>query len=419
MASTCYWLAMKLYGLILSIISPFHKKASLLIRGRKESVIRIKSIPKTTPGQKCVWFHFASLGEFEQGRPVLEAIRSSNQKIRIIVTFYSPSGYEIRKNTPLADFVFYLPADTAANARLVVNKLNPDLVIFTKYEYWPFYFRQIQRSGKPLYLISAIFRPQQVFFKWYGGFFRRTLNCVTHFFTQNESSIKLLAKLGLNNASIAGDTRFDRVIELPQNRKELPLVRNFIGNSLSWVAGSTWPEDEKILARLQRENPEWRFIVAPHEIHEGHIREIERIFQNTIRYSLLETSNIENKKVLIIDNIGLLSSLYGYGKIAYIGGGFGSAGIHNTLEAATYGIPVFFGPNYYKFEEAKGLIKENAAFSIHNESELLEISNKMAIEDMRNPAGKNARAFVVKNAGATSLIYQSIKKQLGSDTVCY
>lgn len=372
-----------------------------------------------------IWFHFASLGEFEQGRPVLEAIRLNRPDTRIVITFYSPSGYEIRKNTPLADHVYYLPEDTPANAEAFVRLINPSLAIFTKYEYWPFYFRTLASQGVPLYLISAIFRPNQIFFKAYGGFFRKTLGYVTHFFTQNSDSLHLLAQLGFNNASLAGDTRFDRVVALPQSRQHLPEIESFAKGAPLLVAGSTWPADEALLSDLHTRFPDWKIIIAPHEIHEEHLRAIERQFPESIRFSLLKSETLgpssqpphQPSHVLLIDNIGMLSSLYGYGQIAYVGGGFG-AGIHNTLEAAAYGIPVIFGPNYQKFQEAKDLLANGAGFSIHGIDELITVFENLTGDTSREHAGQIAGRYVRDNAGATTIIlHYLIDKEFRSDAI--
>jgi len=406
-----YLAGIKIYGLLISILSPFNDKAKKWVRGRRGLLARIAK--EVDAEAQSIWFHFASLGEFEQGRPVLEAIRSHHPDIPIVITFYSPSGYEIRKNTPLADHIYYLPEDTPANAKAFIRLINPLLAIFTKYEYWPFYFRALAAQRIPLYLISAIFRPNQIFFKAYGGFFRKTLDCVTHFFTQNEDSLDLLAGLGFTNASLAGDTRFDRVVALPQNRKYIPEIESFAEGAHLLVAGSTWPADEELLSRLHTRFPGWRIIIAPHEIHEEHLRTIEKLFPQAIRFSKSSQSATDHRSrnpdqpspttILIIDNIGMLSSLYGYGQIAYIGGGFG-AGIHNTLEAAAYGIPVIFGPNYQKFQEAKDLLANGGGFSVGNTDELITAFENLTTDSSRERAGQIAGRYVREHAGATTTI---------------
>ena len=406
-----YTLGIRIYSTIIWIFSFFNEKAKLFVTGRKNIFEQITS--KINGSEKHIWFHFASLGEFEQGRPVLEKIKTSHPDKKIVVTFFSPSGYEIRKNYALADGIFYLPIDTRNNAKLFIKAINPELAIFTKYEFWHFYFDELHRQNIPLYIISGIFREKQIFFKWYGAFYRKILSCVTFFFVQNEESEKLLNAIGLNNVAISGDTRFDRVYENVQTPKQLPSIAEFIGNSPAIVCGSTWPEDEKILAELAKKYTDWKFIIAPHEIDENHIENIEKLFSvGCIRFSNLNpiaigsNSSTLNPKpsTLIIDNIGILSSLYRYGKVAYIGGGFG-AGIHNTLEAAAFGLPVFFGPKYDKFQEAKDLIAIGAAKSILNSEELFT-----AFDQLNNDEGASARAkeYVSNKKGATEIILNKI-----------
>ncbi len=423
-----YLAGIKIYGALIWILSLFHDKAQKWVAGRRGLFKRVAD--EVDRDKRSIWFHFASLGEFEQGRSVLEGMRTHRPDKTIVVTFYSPSGYEIRKNTPLADYVYYLPEDTPGNARTFIQLINPELAVFTKYEYWPFYFRTLASNGVPLYLISGIFRPDQIFFKWYGGFFRKTLRCVTHFFTQNEESLVLLANLGITNATLAGDTRFDRVVELPKTRKPIREIESLVAGRLVLVAGSTWPADEELLAHLHEQHPDWALIIAPHEIHEAHISAIEKLFPRSVRFSSIrhQISDIRHQTsdnrqqitghrppttnhqppVLIIDNIGMLSSLYAYGLIAYIGGGFG-AGIHNTLEAATYGIPIIFGPNYHKFQEAKDLIALESAFAVQDKAQLLTVFENLQNNLIREKAGKLAEQYVRKKSGATALVLGHLK----------
>ncbi|WP_343533724.1 glycosyltransferase N-terminal domain-containing protein [Pedobacter sp.] len=401
-----YWLyniSMLIYGLLVRLASLFNAKAKLFVDGRKGIFEHIAA--KVNANERPIWFHFASLGEFEQGRPVLERIKSSKPNEKIIVTFFSPSGYEIRKNYALADGIFYLPLDTIAKANRFVKLVNPKMAIFTKYEFWPNYFKALARQNIPLYIISGIFRPNQIFFKTYGGFYRNVLKCVKHFFVQNEESAMLLKSIGINNVDISGDTRFDRVYENSQTPKHLPLIEKFCGEAPVLIAGSTWPEDEKLLVHLAAKNPNWKLIIAPHEIHEAHINAIADLFPNSLRFSKL---NIEataeiGSQVLIIDNIGMLSSLYQYGKIAYIGGGFG-VGIHNTLEAAAFSLPVIFGPNYQKFQEAKDLIEIGAAKSINNAEELIAAFEYY----LTHESGILAKNYVAHQKGATEMIIKKI-----------
>jgi 3-deoxy-D-manno-octulosonic-acid transferase len=333
-----YNIGLRLYFVAIYIVAFFNKKASQWINGRKDqNLLRINN---------CIWFHFASLGEFEQGRPILEALRALHPDKKIVVSFFSPSGYEIRKNTPLADFVYYLPLDTAANAAQFIKTIQPEMAVFTKYEYWYHYFNELHKHQVPLYIISGIFRPKQIFFKWFGSFSRKTLSFVTHFFLQDEASKLLLQNIGFTNVTVSGDTRFDRVWANAQHHKEIPGIAQFANGKKVFVAGSTWPQDEELLAALPALYPDWKFIFAPHEIGEDRINNLISLLPkgSTIKYSGLiqkeeHSAQHSSSTTLVIDNIGMLSSLYAYGDLAYIGGGFG-AGIHNTLEAAAFGLPV-------------------------------------------------------------------------------
>ncbi|WEK18709.1 MAG: glycosyltransferase N-terminal domain-containing protein [Candidatus Pedobacter colombiensis] len=400
-----YNIAIQLYSLIIRILSPFNTKASFFIKGRQNIFARIeKKIDATTPH---IWFHFASLGEFEQGRPVLEKLKEQYPLKKIIVTFFSPSGYEIRKNYTLAEGVFYLPLDTASNAKRLIEAFNPELAIFTKYEYWYYYFKELHSKNIPLLIISGIFRPNQIFFKVYGSFHRKILTYVSHFFVQNEESIQLLKTINIQNATLSGDTRFDRVAENAAIPKKLTIIEKFCGNAPVLIAGSTWPEDERLIALLCTSNPEWKFIIAPHEIGVHHINEIEGLFPQAIKYSTFATDETSTEhQILIIDNIGMLSALYAYGKVAYIGGGFG-AGIHNTLEAAAFGIPVIFGPKYDKFQEAKDLITLGAAKSINN---INELKSAFAALTASQHQGDIAKQYVTSKTGSTDQILQYLSK---------
>nr|WP_091165761.1 glycosyltransferase N-terminal domain-containing protein [Mucilaginibacter gossypii] len=413
-----YNIGIKLYSLFIRFAALFNNKAKLWVAGRKNPVfVRIES---------SIWFHFASLGEFEQGRPILEAMRNLHPKKKIVVTFFSPSGYEIRKNTSLADYVYYLPLDTARNARRFIDAINPEIVIFTKYEYWFHFFNEANKRNIPLYIVSGIFRPTQVFFKWYGGFNRRILSLVSHFFLQDEASTQLLKGIGITNTSVSGDTRFDRVWANAQNPKVLPLIQQFKNGHKLFIAGSTWPQDENILTKLVSQYPDWKFIFAPHEIPEEKINNLIELLPqgNAITFSQLRTEaeglksgdfinqslTSNNLQSLVIDNIGMLSSLYAYADVAYIGGGFG-VGIHNTLEAAAFGLPVIFGPNYQKFNEAKELIAINAGFSISNETELKDIVDTLVNDEaFYNITRKKVFNYVKENVGATEMIMKYIDK---------
>lgn len=411
-----YDFGLLLYTLFVRIASIKNKKAKKWLDGRKNLFDHITN--SVNLGQKCTWFHFASLGEFEQGRPVLEHLKKLRPESPLIITFFSPSGYEIRKDYPIAAHVFYLPLDTSRNAEHFIRLINPQVAVFTKYEYWYHYFKILKRNDIPLFMISTIFRRNQVFFKWYGNLHRDILNCVTHFFVQNEKSRSLLGEIGFNNATVSGDTRFDRVYEHAQAARRLDLVEAFAAGYRVVIGGSTWPQDEDLLARLALDFPNVKFIVAPHEIQQAKIEGIEQAFPSTVRYSELTQVTKEqvaakaaNEQVLIIDNIGMLSSLYQYGQVAYIGGGFG-AGIHNTLEAAAFGLPVIFGPKYQKFQEAKDLLSAGGGFAISSYSELKATYEDLQAGKNMERAGDAARSYVSRNTGATKIILEKLLASL-------
>lgn len=406
-----YDLGILLYGAILRVIAPFHGKAKRWVDGRKNLLRHIEQTIEV--GQQHIWFHFASLGEFEQGRAVMEQIRVKYPVEKIVVTFFSPSGYEIRKNSPLADYVFYLPEDTARNARRFIQLINPKFVVFTKYEYWYHYFNEVHKRNIRLLMISAIFREDQLFFKSYGGFYKNILRKVSFFFTQNMDSVHMLKWIGITNAGLAGDTRFDRVIELAKQKRSFAMLDAFVSHHKVLVAGSTWPADEEKLATWAAQHPDWKLVLAPHEIHEEHVQRIQRLFPDALRYSLRDhysETELSTRQTLVIDNIGMLSSLYNYADITYIGGGFG-AGIHNTLEAATYGKPIIFGPRYEKFQEAIDLLTLGAAFAIANTTELEQVFGYLSAEDNRKTAGESAANYVQQRAGATQIIMKYIETE--------
>jgi 3-deoxy-D-manno-octulosonic-acid transferase len=400
-----YNLGVRFYFLLIFIASFFNKKAKSWIEGRKNVTYR--------HFEKSAWFHFASLGEFEQGLPVLIAFRNKHPIIPVVVTFFSPSGYEIRKNTPHADAVYYLPLDTASSAGRFIETINPTAVIFTKYEYWYHFFNELNKRKVPLYIISGIFRRGQVFFKWYGGLHRKMLGFVNHFFVQDEDSKALLEQTYITNVSVSGDTRFDRVWANAQNPRSFPLVNEFSLGHKVFIAGSTWPEDEELLVQLIKDNSDWKFIIAPHEIHEEKINKLISILpgNSATRYSKIseQDSSLQNQ-TLIIDNIGMLSSLYQYGRIAYIGGGFG-VGIHNTLEAAAFGLPVIFGPNYQRFKEAQELVSLGLGFSIKDAIELKAVFSLLTTdEDRLQNLRKKVKQYVREHTGATDIIMSYLDK---------
>ncbi|HTN19048.1 MAG TPA: glycosyltransferase N-terminal domain-containing protein [Pelobium sp.] len=404
-----YNIAIKFYYALVLLFSFFNKKARFWIDGRKNWAEKL-SVNSST---KKVWLHFASLGEFEQGKPLLQKIRLAHPEKEIVITFFSPSGYEVRKNSALGDYILYLPLDTAKNAVKFLHLFQPDMAIFNKYEYWYHFYKELHKRDIPVYVTSAIFRPEQIFFKWYGGFNRKILSFVTHFFVQNDESEELLTKIGFRNFTVCGDTRFDSVLDLSKNKKEFPLIEKFKGNAKLIIAGSTWPADEELIVKyIKNSDGGWKVIFAPHEISEDKILNLEKLIgDRCVRYSSLlrgEKQLDPPIKYIIIDNIGMLSSLYSYGEIAYIGGGFG-VGIHNTLEAAAWGLPVVFGKNYQKFQEAKDLVSIGGGFTIANQQELNSIFNRLINEsEFRKEAGEKAKNYVAKNTGATAVIMETI-----------
>ena len=397
-----------LYKLLVTTVSPFNEKAKLFINGRKRILETIEK--QIDSSKKHIWFHFASLGEFEQGRPVLEKIKHNYPEKKIIITFFSPSGYEIRKNYALADGVFYLPLDTKANAEQFIHLINPEVAIFTKYEFWHHYFKTLHQKQIPLVIISGIFRPQQAFFKWYGGFYRNILSYISHFFVQNIESLELLKGLNFSNVSLSGDTRFDRVAENARSPKSLPLIEKFCNISPVFIAGSTWPQDELLLKTLTERltlSHQWKVIIAPHEIDASNIARILKLFPSALTYSQLTPDTIfTDQQILVIDNMGMLSAVYQYASIAYIGGGFGT-GIHNTLEAAAFGLPVIFGPKYDKFQEAKDLLNLGAARSIGTAEDL-----SAAFEQLQKDknTGSRAKKYVADKTGSTAQIVKFLAK---------
>lgn len=400
-----YRCGLSIFYILMKLASLWHPKAKLWVIGRQNWAEKLRS--QIGAIDSSVWFHFASLGEFEQGRPVLEALKKAEPDTKIIISFFSPSGYEIRKEYPLAFAVCYLPLDTARNAAAFIDIIKPKYAVFTKYEFWFYFFRNLHQKGIPLYLISSIFRKNQVFFAWYGHLYRQMLGYVSYFFVQNEESKTLLNNLGITQVAVSGDTRFDRVAEHAKNKKELKEIKQFCGSSKVLVAGSTWPADEELLHSIIENHSDWKFIIAPHEISEANLQGLEKqLAGKTIRYSKLVNNTSTQPSVLIVDTIGLLSSLYAYGTIAYIGGGFGK-GIHNTLEAAAFGLPVIFGPKYQKFQEAKDLIQLKAGFSINTKAELTECFKALQA-DTKNSAGTRAKAYVDGRIGATTKILGKI-----------
>ena len=409
-----YKISIYVYYIAIYIASVFrHKKAVQWINGRKNLFSEIEKKVKTS--HPLAWFHCASLGEFEQGRPLMEEFRKQYPTYKILLTFFSPSGYEVRKNYNGADYIFYLPIDTPANAKHFLALTNPTLVFFIKYEFWFNYIKQIKNNAIPFFVVSSNFRKSQHYFKWYGFWFRKQLKGVSRFFVQNNNSLQLLNNIHITNVTVSGDTRFDRVMALAQNTMKLPLIEKFCDGKDIFIAGSTWEPDEDILIKLiNSEKTKYKFIIAPHMVDKPHIASlVEKIKKgHVVLYSEADPDNVLYAKVLIIDCIGILSNLYRYGKIAYIGGGFGS-GIHNILEAATYGMPVIFGPKYHKFIEAVELIEKGGAYCIHNENEFMQVVIDLITNNKQlREKSAIAREYVQKNIGATQLILKEISRYI-------
>lgn len=394
--------------LLIRIASPFNTKAKQWVCGRKNIFQLIeKAIQKD---DKIAWFHASSLGEFEQGRPVIESFREKYPEFKIFLTFFSPSGYEVRKNYPGADYIFYLPKDTRANAKKLIELINPRVAFFVKYEFWHHYLKQLDKNDIPTYIFSAIFREKQLFFKWYGTWYKKILTHFTKIYVQNDTSKQLLNKINISQVEVGGDTRFDRVYDLAKAAKAIELIKCFAGENQVIVAGSTWEKDEELIAKYaKKNNSNLKWIIAPHEIHKAHINKIISLFNiPVLKFSEASYENIHTSDILIIDSIGILSSLYQYGTFAYIGGGFG-VGIHNTLEAATYGLPVVFGPNYKRFKEACELIELSSGFSITNYDEIEIIFTKLLKDDnFRIKSGKMAIHYVNKMRGGTQKIISQL-----------
>ena len=397
-----YRLSLLLYRLAAWAISPFNQKAKLAVQGRGNILGEIEK-QLQNDHSKRIWFHCASLGEFEQGRPIIEKFKFEFPEYKVVLTFFSPSGYEVRKNYEQADYVFYIPWDSPKNARVFVRLVKPKAAIFIKYEFWHFFIKELNRFKIPVISASSIFRNNQIYFKPYGRFYLKILKNINYFFVQNRASEILLRNHGISNVEIAGDTRFDRVAEIVKNKKDLPQVEKFKGDSKIMVVGSCWEEDINVLMSFMNES-DLKFIIAPHEINGNCQKMIQNdSMRKTILYS--ELDNLAgDEEILIVDNIGLLSSLYGYGEFAYVGGAFG-AGLHNILEAATYGIPIFFGnKNYKKFNEAVELIKLGGAVAIADETQLRHQFEEFRNDTALEIAGQVNRDYVRDNTGATEKI---------------
>jgi 3-deoxy-D-manno-octulosonic-acid transferase len=398
-----YNLGVLAYSILVHLVSPFNIKAKQWSDGRKGWKQRISE--KIKPEDKVFWIHCASLGEFEQGRPVIEEIRKLKPGVKILLSFFSPSGYEIRKNYAFADYICYLPADTRSNARTFIKLVHPETVVFVKYEFWNNYISELKNNNIPLYLISGIFRKSQHFFKWYGTFFRQMLLKFEKLYVQDDNSLKLLNHIGITNVEVAGDTRFDRVMQIAGAAKDIPQLNSFKGEEQLFLAGSSWKPDEEIISEYINRYPgKMKWVFAPHEIDEENIRRIEKLFTvKSLRFSQYDGSKTD-ARVLIIDNIGMLSSAYRYAHIAAVGGGFGK-GIHNVLEPACWGIPVLFGPRHEKFREAIELLNENGGMTFDSYEKFSSLlNNLLEDESFYLKSAKSAGYYVNKNTGATGKI---------------
>ncbi len=405
-------------GFVLEITALFNKKIKLFIDGRKQTFFELQQAISET--DEVIWMHCASLGEFEQGRPIIEKLKLKFPNKKVVLTFFSPSGYEVRKNYENADMVCYLPLDSAQNAKKFLEIVHPNLAIFVKYEFWPNFLKELKTRNIETLLISGIFRKNQSFFNWYGGWMRKSLIAFSHFFVQDKNSKQLLNSINFNNVTVSGDTRFDRVFEITQQSNKLPFIEEFIDNKYTLVAGSTWKEDEMMLVDYinNKASENEKFIIAPHNINPKDIAELKNsISKKTVLFSeesfnsAQDVKNLSDYQVFIIDTVGILTKIYSYADVAYVGGGYTKTGVHNVLEPATFGIPILIGPNYHKFNEALDLVKNKACFVVDDFNELsLQLDRFFQLNEMRTDAGKRAKKYVVDKTGATAKILEFITK---------
>ncbi|ENA1806731.1 3-deoxy-D-manno-octulosonic acid transferase [Flavobacterium psychrophilum] len=404
-----YNLIVHFASFLLKIVAFFSPKIKLFVSGRRTVFATLRS--KINLEDKTIWFHAASLGEYEQGLPVIEKIKEQFPAHKIVVTFFSPSGYEIRKTNKVADATVYLPLDTKSNAQDFLKLVHPEMVFFIKYEYWPNYLHELKKQNIKTYLISGVFREKQSFFKWYGGFYRNALQSFDYFFVQNESSKKLLQSIGFNNVKISGDTRFDRVASVLERDNSLGFIEQFKNNTTTIVIGSSWPKDENLLVNyINKSSNEVKFIIAPHNIKSEQIQELKKaITKKAVLFTEKENQDLSSFNVFIIDTIGILTKIYSYADIAYVGGGFGNPGVHNLLEPATFGVPIVIGTNFSHFAEATALVNMTGCVSISNQKELNEIlDNLIQNPDERFEKGHICSTFVNMNKGATNVVLKHI-----------
>lgn len=404
-----YNLVVQFADFLLKIVALFSPKIKLFVDGRKTVFATLAE--KIQASDKTIWFHAASLGEYEQGLPVMEKIKTQFPNHKIVVTFFSPSGYEVRKNNTIADVTVYLPLDSISNAKQFLKLVHPEMTFFIKYEFWPNYLNELKKQNIKTYLISGIFREKQPFFKWYGGFYRNALKSFHYFFVQNESSKKLLQSIGLNNVKVSGDTRFDRVVSILERDNSLDFIEQFKNNTTTIVIGSSWPKDEELLINyINQADDAVKFIIAPHNIKPEQIQQLKNtITKKTVLFSEKENQSLADYQVFIIDTIGILTKIYSYADIAYVGGGFGNPGVHNILEPATFGIPIVIGPNYSHFAEATALVNMEGCITISNQNELHQAFDLLVQnEDERHEKGHICSTFVQMNKGATNTIMNHI-----------
>lgn len=404
-----YYLGIQLYRLLIKIAARFNDKAYEWINGRRRLASEWKKLKNVQ--EQRIWVHCASLGEFEQGKPLIEALKEAFPNYKIVLTFFSPSGYQVRKNTPIADYVFYMPLDGPSASRRFIKAIKPKMVFFVKYEFWYFYGRYLAKKKIPFFCVSAIFRENQVFFKWYGGFFKQMLMRYNHLFVQDQASLKLLYKNAISKVTVAGDTRFDAVCKIAAEHKQIAEIEAFKSDKKLIVVGSSWKSDMPVVEKwIESVGNDFRFVIAPHEIKEVEMADLERKYNgSTIRYSKTEGVSLEKYKILIVDNVGLLSRIYRYADYVYIGGGFG-VGIHNILEAAVYGAPIFFGTNYEKFNEAIELVKLKSAFSVNDGNDLIVVFNELKSDAVKyNQVIETNKKFVETRKGATKIIVDYLK----------
>ncbi len=410
-----YILFIKIYPLAAALLSPFNNKAKLWLQGRKNIFSKIQTAVANDKAKK-IWMHCASLGEFEQGRPVLEKFKELYPQHKLVLTFFSPSGYEVQKNNKLADYTFYLPIDSGKNAKKFLDLIQPSLIVFVKYEYWYYYLKEANNRKIPLLLVSGIFLPNFSFFKWYAGARRQMLHFFTHFFVQTENSKQLLQSINITNVSVSGDTRFDRVLQVASELKTFPEIENFMGTNTTIVAGSTWTDDDEVLDHFANTHPELKFIIAPHDISKERLKECCKLYKHAVFYSdyISNKHDVANGiNTLIIDNIGMLKFLYKYATICYVGGGFGNDGIHNILEAAVYYKPVVFGPAFEKFSEAVELVDKGGAFDVEDAIELEnQLDELLEDKNLYKTASKIAGDYVQQHSGATQTIMNYIQANL-------